>query len=358
MKYLSLNLATAACLIIGGFHASAQTVFTNADGANSFISTAGNWDNGLPVGQQGTIGIAAQFDTSVTHTGYDVIHSDGLLSLSGVSAFSLSGSTWLMNGTATTNSRGLNLTNSSSFTIDVGAGDASFSNNNRDILANTNSSLTLTSGNLLGGRSLTIRDGGSFTMNGGTVSFTDAAATFGTNALSTTAGTMNLNGGTINADRFLQRVGSVTNFGGSASGSATFNDWGTGVYTSTGDRVQDNNFTLDFATTTQMTLTLSASARALNFTGISSGTPTTLPWAEALWGQDQLLYNGQTAADLGLTWAQVTTTGFGDGNLFDFDQLGSFGGTLAIIAIPEPSTWVLLAGSLTALFVFRRRRTA
>lgn len=106
-----------------------------------------------------------------------------------------------------------------------------------------------------------------------------------------------------------------------------------------------------------MTLTLGAAARALDFTNDSINNPTTLAWAEALWGKNQLLYDGETAAGLGLSWADVTNSsvGFGDGNYFEFNPLGSFGGSLSLAAVPEPSSFGLLVAGM-ASFVFIRRR--
>jgi hypothetical protein len=355
MKKHIISTAAIAALVST---ATAATNFTNADSANSFISNALNWSNGLPgASNPGTISINAQFSTGVTHTNYDVVHSAGLLSLNGTGTFALSGSTWLMNGTATTNSRGLNLTNSSTFEIALNSGGtAAFSNNNVDISINSSSSLTVTTGNLFGGRSLSV-NGATFTMNSvGTVSFNTTAA-FGTTGLHT-SGIMNLNAGSITADRFALRGSTDVNFGGTTVGTATFTDWGTGLYTNTLDRAQDNNFSLNFNPGTQMTLTLGAAARALDFTNDSINNPTTLAWAEALWGQNQLLYDGETAADLGLSWDDVTSSsvGFGDGNYFEFNPLGPFGGSLAVV--PEPSSFALLGVGIAGLVLIRRRHSA
>lgn len=336
--------------------ASAATSFTNADVANSFISTEGNWSNGLPTAiNPGTLAINGQYSSAVTHTGYNVTHSAGLLSLLGTGTLALSGGTWLMNGTATYSGRGIALTNSNAYTVDLGTGTANYSNNNVDMVISSSSTMLVTSGNIFGGRSLGV-NGGTFTMNSsGTVSF-NTTAYFGSNPLSGTGSIMNLNAGTITANRFALRSSAAINFGGSVAGSATFADWGTGLYTNTADRVQDNAFTLNFTPTTLMTLTLSSAARALDFTNNSINDPTGLAWAEALWGQNQLLYNGQSATALGLDWATVTTTGFGDGKAFDFDPLGSFGGSLVVV--PEPSSSALLALGMAALVSLRKRREA
>jgi len=45
-------------------------------------------------------------------------------------------------------------------------------------------------------------------------------------------------------------------------------------------------------------------------------------------------------------------------NLFQVSYFGGTGNDLSIIVVPEPSTWMLLAGSFAVMIIFRRRRTA
>jgi hypothetical protein len=93
--------------------------------------------------------------------------------------------------------------------------------------------------------------------------------------------------------------------------------------------------------------------------GTSSGTNTTPTPDVDSW--ERLSINGNTAgtpvsfnaevannANIVLRWV---VSAVGDGNRVGIDNL-------SIAAIPEPSTWALLAASLTALVVLRRRRQA
>lgn len=57
----------------------------------------------------------------------------------------------------------------------------------------------------------------------------------------------------------------------------------------------------------------------------------------------------------GFTVPDFSYTNLGGGNTGTFQFNGS---QLEFVAIPEPTTWALLAGSLTALVIFRRRRRA
>jgi hypothetical protein len=64
-----------------------------------------------------------------------------------------------------------------------------------------------------------------------------------------------------------------------------------------------------------------------------------------------------SAASLEYFALQVRGGGASSGQIGTFDEM-RFGTTLgSVTAIPEPSTWALLAGSLTALVIFRRRRS-
>lgn len=90
-------------------------------------------------------------------------------------------------------------------------------------------------------------------------------------------------------------------------------------------------------------------------------------------GQDSLSFKVYTSADtipvLEPAWDYTATAslagnftgiGFRNGSGqtdFKSDEF-RLGTTWAAATVPEPTTWVLLAGSLTALMIFRRRRSA
>jgi len=61
-------------------------------------------------------------------------------------------------------------------------------------------------------------------------------------------------------------------------------------------------------------------------------------WAQAEWEANRLRYNGSTAADLGLTWAQVTTTGFADKSKFSCNGTSN---TLTLLPPPAPGGTVI-----------------
>ena len=339
--------------------ASAATAFNNADAANTYITNAGNWDDGLPTGgKQGTINENAGYTSDEALSGYDILHQAGTISrAAGNGGMVLqNNSTWVTNGAGasfSSNVRGIVVESGSSFSLVNGTIATESGRDTRS--QNANSTLTVNGGSFSVGRNLIITDSGTFTISGGSMTVAGAAGSVGF----ANTGIMNFNGGTTTADRFVFKTGTTATFGGSSAGSATFNDWGTGNYTSNLDRQQDNQIIFDFLSGTGMTLTLSAAARALDLTNDSTDNPTTLAWAEALWNADQLMYNGQSASDLSLSWADATNSGvgLGDGSYFEFSQLGSFGGSLSLAGIPEPTTGVLALGAASLGFL-RRRRSA
>lgn len=359
MRRKSLNLVVALYLsVMTTMTVQSQTTFTDADGTNDFISNALNWDNGLPgAGNDGTINIDAGVDTGVTHTNYgNVTHSAGNLSRSnGTAAFKIgSGTNWTMNGTATVSGvRGLLVRDGGTFTLT--STTANFTDNNKDIEARNGGIITVNSGSFQSGRSTTVNNG-SFVMNGGSLTHSTSAV-FGSKGLSSN-GSITINGGTITADRLSSRSGLTITFGGTTAGSATFADFGTGLYTNTGDRAQDNSFDVNFLSGSQIVLDIGSGARGLDFTNDNTANPYNAAWAQALWETDRLKYNGQTSTDLGgLTWADATNSSIGFGSeYFDFTAAGTFGGALKLVAVPEPSTVVLLGLAFATLYFLRRKK--
>jgi hypothetical protein len=352
MKKILITTIMAAGLIVP---AMAQTTdFTNASATDSFLSNAGNWSAGLPdASTPGTISVNANVGAA-TLTDFVVTQSAGDITLGSFpnTNFELSGATasWTMNG-GTITVRSHNTLNGATFTLNNGK----ITNvNGNDVLVNA-STFIMNGGEIDNDEDILVRDGAILTINGGIV---DTPQRFGMNTFGT-ASTMNLNGGTITGGRFVfKQTGSVANFGVGSGGSATFADWGTGLYSNSGDRQEDNDILLNFLAGTNMTLSLSSAARALDFTNDSTNNPYGggIGWAQALWETDRLLYDGDDFTTLGLDWATVTSTGFGDGNYFDFTADGSFGGSLLVAPVPEPSTALLLIGGLAGLALLRRKR--
>lgn len=298
--------AAALVLLACAAPAFSATVFTNASGTDDLISNAGNWDNGLPTGQQGTISSNAKHDANITHNGYNILHTDGDLSRgSGFQTFALgTGSTWEMNGAnaAITQARGIDLRDNSSFVLNEGSAD--LSDNNRDTqIFGANAKIEINGGTMTIGRDLVVRNGGALIVNGGTLTgieqiFTQsfASAAFG----------YFFNGGSTTADNFqLDTAGTVT-FGGTTAGDLN-------LLVGLG-----NGVTLNWETGSLMEL------------GVN--------------GADQTFYEGLfTSGDLLFEGSSTGTFG---------DHFQVSGDTLSLV--PEPGSLALL--SLGGLCVLRRRR--
>jgi hypothetical protein len=353
------------CVIAITLNASAQTTdFTDGEHlttnttTDSLITTPDNWDLGLPVGQQGTISIDSGYDNDSAGSlvDYNILHTGGTFSRSGGnSGLVLDSSDWeLDGGTFGASVRGITLLNASTFTVTSGLYQQE---NNRDVTLSDASSITVNNGTFAAGRSIRLNDGSTFTINNGVASTT---GTFGQGGFISGAGTMNLNGGTLTGDRFVfQQSGTIANFGGTTVGTVTFNDWGTGNGAGTsGDRMDDRNISINFLTGSQMTMTMGSAARELDFNDDTVGDAGTA-WAEALWNTDRLTFGGQSSTDLGgLSWtdASSSSVGLGGGEYFEFTPEGTYGGSLSLNVIPEPSTIALLGLAGLAGFFFLRRR--
>ncbi len=334
----------------------AQTTFDDGDATDSYIENALNWDNGAPsAGNPGTISIDANVGSG-TMTDFVVTQTAGNITAGSFPNTSLvmSGGSWTMNG-GSFNQRSHSYTNGAIFTINNGT--ITTVNNSRISADGSGSQFIVNGGTVTADRAIRLTNGGNFTMNGGVVNSDVGDAMFFDGA--GPSGSVNLNGGTLTGGR-LAFQNSTTNsltLGVNTAGSASFTDWGTGNGAgNNGDRQDDRQINLDFLTGTDMTLSLSATARELDLDDDTVGDAGT-HWAQALWENDQLLYNSQDFTTLGVSWADATNSSVGFGSeYFDFSSLGSFGGSLGLAAVPEPSTLALLAGGLLALFALRRRK--
>lgn len=295
----------AACLVLA---ASTTTTFaaTDFNVANGLLSTAGNWNNGLPTGQEGTVAINAKYDSNIALDGFDVVHTDGTISLGGgLSSMDLgTNTTWVMNGAgaSTTGSRGVIVGAGSSFNLITG--NADYTTNGSDIrVTGAGASLVVDGGVLAVGDDFFVENGGLFTINGGIVTVADRIYTpfFGDAA----AG-FEFNGGTTTADTFDLDRASTATFGGTTAGSLELTvELGSGV-------------TLDWLSGSLMELTIA--------------------------GADQTFYEGLFAANT-LQFEGSNAGAFGD----NFQVSGS---TLSLV--PEPSSLALMG--LGGLLIARRRR--
>lgn len=155
---------------------------------------------------------------------------------------------------------------------------------------------------------------------------------------------------------------------------ATFTNWGFGIGNSAGAtsggfglNVSSGNFTARAGATssanTAFTWTSGTTFLVVgSMTTSTSGNETTTIWINPTIGGVSPV--GGTSAtvsgNIGTLPGATATMAFGGGNqaqVFAFDEV-RFGTSFSSVTIPEPTTWALLAGSLTALVIFRRRRSA
>jgi hypothetical protein len=96
---------------------------------------------------------------------------------------------------------------------------------------------------------------------------------------------------------------------------------------------------------------------AINLTGASVKIDPTSTYAGAVGDTFQLFnvasgtWSGVTGTTLDVTSLPTLTTGQWSTTNFTTN------GSISVVAVPEPTTWALLAGSLTTVMVFRRRRS-
>ena len=156
-------------------------------------------------------------------------------------------------------------------------------------------------------------------------------------------GTVNLNNSDLTAQEFYVGSNSFLLNIGSAAGDSSASFSGGWDSNSSGDQ----GFTVNFYNDVGNSMSMTTPGRALS---LATGSWTAAQWAEGLWENNQITYGGADSSTLG-DWSTVTTTGLGNGNLFTFD-----GNTLAVAAIPEPSTLALVSLAFTSIFYFRRRK--
>jgi hypothetical protein len=364
---------------------TASTTFAQYTGTNDtdLVEDAANWTsnelpnsgNGFSTSSRGIINGTGQIGEIGTITGLFIEHQSGNIDSLGTSS-TFEGSDYLLNGGemgdgAFRNFNTLNLNNSSTLTLQSGFLRM---NGGRNVGVNTNSLFDVTSTSTatvnlgrdltaagtgtvrLSGSTVNISEdlravnGGTVIVNGGTVIVDEA---IGGNGSGGGGGNLAFDGGQTTGARLSFQGGTNMTFGGSTAGTLTAADWGSGNGTNNGDRQRDESIDIDFLAGSQMSLTLESTARALDFN--DGNGPVSTAWAQALWETDRLFYDGDDFTTLGLDWATVTSTGFGDGNYFDFTADG-FGGTLLVAPVPEPSTTLLLFGGLAGLALLRRKR--
>lgn len=153
-------------------------------------------------------------------------------------------------------------------------------------------------------------------------------------------GTLTLSGSTLTTANLRLAANDATedfqiNFTGASAGSFSFANWELDQ-----EAGADANLLVDFESGTGMVMSGTAITRGLT---IGATTYANSEWAEALWANNQLTIDGQTAADLSTDWATA------NGTIFNFD-----GTNLSVI--PEPNAFALIAGVMVSFSLLRRRR--
>lgn len=290
-KLLPILLVLALPLLV-----SAQTTFLGGN-----INDTNNWSNGFPVGTNnpGTsaVGGTVGFET-VTNWYFN--HTAGALVQGGFPNVNLKteDGAWTMNG-GTLSIRQITIRGTNIWTLNDGVYTGS---NNKDCSAADDAQFVINGGTFSVSRHLDLQGNSALVMSGGEL--TAPNGRIGSQAVNG-GGFIYLNGGTITADRYNAKNTTELTFGGTAEGSFTVRDWGTGPYTGTGDRMRDDHILINFQRGSKMTMSVT-NARPLE---IPQGTTNSAMWAEVLWDNNQLQVDGLDKSVLGLTWAEATTEG-------------------------------------------------
>ncbi len=330
-------VALAAVLPAAGF---AQNTFQHAvdSGGRYYLTNTANWTEGvLPTGA-GVIN-AGTDGTLETATGWTVVQNGSTIGISGAGLnTTLDDCDWTVNG-GQLGDVSVVLKNSTKVTVN--AGGTLYASGGRDLSVSGDAIVEVNGGTVSVGDQLWARDStriygtGTFTfrdvevLQNSVMNLTNSTITvsadFGQRSTKERDGSVTLNGCTMTAGFFkVLSSGFELTFAGAAEGSATFTDW------SSDSKAKDDGMTVNFLAGTGSSMTLDGSARALVF----SETTSTVAWAQALWDNNQLLYNGSCSTNLAnLSWADATDSGIGVGNgeYFEFTPAGPYGGTLALV---------------------------
>ncbi len=259
-----------------------QSDFMGGDLADSAGWGFGSPNNGLFTGVVATNGTLASMLTN-----FNVIHTLGTISVTGIANAGFTGGSYTLDGGSwNAGLRGFNTESGAIITIN--SGTMTTGGNAHTYV--TNSSFTLNGGSVLvnpsGSRSFYI-GGSTYTQSGGVVQI---GGQFGNTNIQS-ASIVRFNGGTFNAGSFNFQKPSVATFGGNSPGSVT-------VATATG-------LTYDWLTGSKMSLSITGTA----------------DWAQTAWTSGKLTYNGQGTSQFG-TWSAVTSTGgLGGGYRFAYDNV-------------------------------------
>ena len=337
MKTTSPLITLAVIVLVAAFtgSASAQTVYWDRGASNNNITNALNWTTDtLPTG--GTLGI---IDNSIINpanvtvngnlTDYNLRLDAGTLSLNSGRTFNGNTALVVKGGTfALGLNNALTLGGTSTLTIDGGTMTSSGS---ARIISGNGTTFNLKSGSA---------DTSQFFNNTGDANFTVNVSGGSLTALRTD---FKGSGNTVAAENstVLRITGGTTSFSGTGTNVTRFFNGGRAEF-----GLGSGN--LSFAT-----------APVFNSAGATNSSPTIRGFINFL--QDSggsLTITGFTKTDYEAWW---TASGIDNRLRYNGGNTGSFDDVFLVndatlTLVPEPSTWALLAVSLTTLAIFRRRR--
>lgn len=360
---LSVESGGSLAVNSGLFRIGYQTAATSSTGNLTSSGTVTS-ASGLRVGEGGFT------------TAGNVNVNAGMFTVSANSTFGVSA-----NGTGTLNVAGGTYTQDNNSTLNIGSGGNGTLNLSSGIL-------NVNTGSSVGQGRVTIAATGTYNQTGGTANMREFVSVASGATRTFTAGTMVISSSINTSNNATFVVGDST--GGTATlnlqgATTTFTNGltiqsdgiltGTNVNNARGATVMNGTLTpggigtagtLDLATTTTL-----ASSSVLNFELGGTSTANYDRWLSS----STMAFGGTLNLSLINSFNPVFGNSF---DLFDFTtatgtfdtlNLASLGGGLSwdtsnlyttgvISVVPEPTTWALLAGSLTALVIFRRRRSA
>jgi len=273
-----------------------------------------------------------RYNSSANQTLSGEISGVGMLTKNGTSTLTLSGNNTYQG--ATTVSAG---------TLQIGDGttDGSISassgiTNNATLVYNLVGSQIYN--NAIGGTgSLTKSGAGSLTL-GGTNTYTGATTV--------SVGTLLIDGSTHASSAVSVASGAIIGGNGTIGGNLTLANGALFAFDTANTLTLGGSSTFALDSTFGVASLRNLSGAALDWDSIDVGTYTLLTGGNLV----PDFFSASNITNFGLTHA-LTGLGTGGTKSAYFDN-----GSLQLVVIPEPSTWALLAGSLTALVVFRRRR--
>ncbi|OVE75178.1 hypothetical protein BVX97_05685 [bacterium E08(2017)] len=275
-------------------------------GGNINLWAASNWTAGLPTnpGSYGFLSITSTVQDVIMTNFYVIQDRDGRAQMNGFphTSLKLSGGEWVFSN-GTFNIRGISTSGGNSFKVRGGtftaAGGGSWDSSISD------STFLIEDGGWYQSADFNVKSA-TWTISNGWASFKSFQDTFGSGA-----NTINFNGGSVTCNTVRGDTKLEYNYGGTDAGTFLAQNWSN----------NDDELNINFYSNTWMTMSITNTAN--DPLVIPAGvTNTGIPWAQCLWTNNQLKFDGQTSADLSKTWEQATNIGGLDG-IFHFVHDGT-----------------------------------